>query len=105
MSLSSDSAVLTMPVQPANNSYNNGCNGWGGDWMGWIVLGLQLPHFAVPEGRGLCICLLVAVPAIFAHFLEMHSIPSFIDILEGVPHPRDARMFSVVLVQCDDRFG
>ena len=45
MSLSSDSAVLTMPVQPANNSYNNGCNGWGGDWMGWIVLFLIFGMF------------------------------------------------------------
>lgn len=37
MSLSSDSTVLTMPVQPANG-YSNGFNSWGGDWMGWIVL-------------------------------------------------------------------
>jgi hypothetical protein len=34
-----------MPVQPANNSYNNGCNGWGGDWMGWIVLFLIFGMF------------------------------------------------------------
>ena len=44
MSLSSDSTVLTMPVQPANG-YSNGFNGWGGDWMGWIVLFLIFRMF------------------------------------------------------------
>lgn len=44
MSLSSDSTVLTMPVQPANG-YSNGFNGWGGDWMGWIVLFLIFGMF------------------------------------------------------------
>lgn len=53
MSLSSDSAVLTMPVQPANTNGGNGfgfgndgawwiiilflfafCGGWGGNWGG-----------------------------------------------------------------------
>lgn len=37
MSLSSDGAVMTMPVQPANN---NGGNGWGfgGDGAWWIII-------------------------------------------------------------------
>lgn len=39
MSLSSDGAVMTMPVQPANNCSGNG-NGWGfgGDGAWWIII-------------------------------------------------------------------
>lgn len=36
MSLSSDGAVMTMPVQPAYQG--NGGFGWGGDWSAWIIL-------------------------------------------------------------------
>lgn len=41
MSLSSDGAVMTMPVQPANA---NGCNGWGfgGDGGAWWIIILFL---------------------------------------------------------------
>lgn len=37
MSLSSDGAVMTMPVQPAYQGGNGGF-GWGGDWSAWIIL-------------------------------------------------------------------
>lgn len=37
MSLSSDSAVLTMPVQPANTNSGNGF-GWGNDGAWWIII-------------------------------------------------------------------
>lgn len=37
MSLSSDSAVLTMPVQPANTNGGNGF-GWGNDGAWWIII-------------------------------------------------------------------
>ena len=37
MSLSSDGAVMTMPVQPAYQGGNGGF-GWGGDWSTWIIL-------------------------------------------------------------------
>ena len=37
MSLSSDGAVMTMPVTPAyGGGYGNGM--WGGDWGAWILL-------------------------------------------------------------------
>ena len=39
MSLSSDGAVMTMPVQPVYQCGNGGFgNGWGGDWMSWLLL-------------------------------------------------------------------
>ena len=38
MSLSSDGAVMTMPVQPAYQGGNGGFGGWGGDWASWIIL-------------------------------------------------------------------
>lgn len=39
MSLSNDSTVMTMPVAPVYQG-NNGSfgNGWGGDWMSWLLL-------------------------------------------------------------------
>ena len=37
MSLSSDSAVLTMPVQPANTNGGNGF-GWGDGGLLWIII-------------------------------------------------------------------
>ena len=37
MSLSSDGAVMTMPVTPAYQGGNGGF-GWGGDWSSWIIL-------------------------------------------------------------------
>ena len=38
MSLSSDGAVMTMPVTPAYQGGNGGFGGWGGDWASWIIL-------------------------------------------------------------------
>jgi hypothetical protein len=38
MSLSSDGAVMTMPVTPAYQGGNGGFGGWGGDWSSWIIL-------------------------------------------------------------------
>ena len=38
MSLSSDNAVLTMPVAPANTTNGNGNSMWGNDWSCWIIL-------------------------------------------------------------------
>ena len=37
MSLSNESTVMTMPVQPAYQG-NGGFGGWGGDWMSWLLL-------------------------------------------------------------------
>ena len=44
MSLSSDGAMLTMPVAPANTGNGNGF-GWGGDGAWWIVLFLIFAAF------------------------------------------------------------
>ena len=44
MSLSSDGAVMTMPVQPAYQGGNGGF-GWGGDWASWIILFLIFGMF------------------------------------------------------------
>ena len=38
MSLSNDSTVMTMPVAPVYQGNNGFCNGWGGDWMSWLLL-------------------------------------------------------------------
>lgn len=39
MSLSNDSTVMTMPVAPVYQGNNCGFgNGWGGDWMSWLLL-------------------------------------------------------------------
>ena len=39
MSLSNDSTVMTMPVAPVYQGNNGGFgNGWGGDWMSWLLL-------------------------------------------------------------------
>lgn len=48
MSLSSDSAVLTMPVQPANTNGGNGF-GFGNDGAWWIII---LFLFAFCGGSG-----------------------------------------------------
>ena len=45
MSLSSDGAVMTMPVQPAYQGGNGGFGGWGGDWASWIILFLIIGMF------------------------------------------------------------
>lgn len=45
MSLSSDGAVMTMPVQPAYQGGNGGFGGWGGDWASWIILFLIFGMF------------------------------------------------------------
>lgn len=45
MSLSSDGAVMTMPVQPAYQGSNGGFGGWGGDWASWIILFLIFGMF------------------------------------------------------------
>lgn len=37
MSLSTEGAVMTMPVQPAYQN-GNGNSMWGGDWSSWIIL-------------------------------------------------------------------
>ena len=44
MSLSSDGAVMTMPVTPAYQGGNGGF-GWGGDWASWIILFLIFGMF------------------------------------------------------------
>lgn len=49
MSLSSDNAVMTMPVAPAYGGYGNGGGMWGGDWASWIILFLIFGLFG---GRG-----------------------------------------------------
>ena len=51
MSLSSDGAVMTMPVQPAYQGGNGGFGGWGGDWASWIILFLSLIHISEPTRR------------------------------------------------------
>lgn len=52
MSLSSDGAVMTMPVQPAYQG-NNGCfGGWGGDWASWILLFVIFGLFGGGWGNG-----------------------------------------------------
>ena len=39
MSLSNDNTVMTMPVAPVYQGNNGGFgNGWGGDWMSWLLL-------------------------------------------------------------------
>ena len=39
MSLSNESTVMTMPVAPVYQGNNGGfVNGWGGDWMSWLLL-------------------------------------------------------------------
>ena len=39
MSLSNDSTVMTMPVAPVYQGNSSGFgNGWGGDWMSWLLL-------------------------------------------------------------------
>lgn len=38
MSISNDSAVMTMPVAPVYQGNNGGFGGWGGDWMSWLLL-------------------------------------------------------------------
>ena len=39
MSLSNESTVMTMPVAPVYQGNNGGFgNGWGGDWMSWLLL-------------------------------------------------------------------
>ena len=38
MSLSNDSTVMTMPVAPVYQGNNGFGNGWGGDWMSWLLL-------------------------------------------------------------------
>ena len=45
MSLSSDGAVMTMPVTPAYQGGNGGFGGWGGDWSSWIILFLIFGMF------------------------------------------------------------
>lgn len=50
MSLSSDGAVMTMPVQPAYQG--NGGFGWGGDWSAWIILFLIWGAFGGGWGNG-----------------------------------------------------
>ena len=45
MSLSSDGAVMTMPVTPAYPGGNGGFGGWGGDWASWIILFLIFGMF------------------------------------------------------------
>lgn len=51
MSLSSDGAVMTMPVQPAYQGGNGGF-GWGGDWSAWIILFLIWGAFGGCWGNG-----------------------------------------------------
>lgn len=52
MSLSSDGAVMTMPVQPAYNNGGNSGFGWGGDWASWIILFLIFGMFGWGNGFG-----------------------------------------------------
>ena len=51
MSLSSDGAVMTMPVTPAyqGGGYGNS-DGWGGDWASWIILFLIFGMFGWGNG-------------------------------------------------------
>lgn len=52
MSLSSDGAVMTMPVTPAYQGGNGGFGGWGGDWASWIILFLIFGMFGWGNGFG-----------------------------------------------------
>ena len=52
MSLSSDGAVMTMPVQPAYQGNNGGFGGWGGDWASWILLFVIFGLFGGGWGNG-----------------------------------------------------
>ena len=53
MSLSSDGAVMTMPVQPAyQGGYGGNGSMWGGDWSAWIILFLILGAFGGGWGNG-----------------------------------------------------
>ena len=53
MSLSSDGAVMTMPVQPAyQGSYGGNGSMWGGDWSAWIILFLIWGAFGGGWGNG-----------------------------------------------------
>ena len=54
MSLSSDNAVMTMPVAPAYSAGGYGNNGsmWGGDWSAWIILFLIWGAFGGGWGNG-----------------------------------------------------
>lgn len=52
MSLSSDGAVMTMPVQPAYQGGNSNGFGWGGDWASWIILFLIFGMFGWGNGFG-----------------------------------------------------
>ena len=54
MSLSSDGAVMTMPVAPAYSAGGYGSNGsmWGGDWSAWIILFLIWGAFGGGWGNG-----------------------------------------------------
>ena len=54
MSLSSDNAVMTMPVAPAYSAGGYGSNGsmWGGDWSAWIILFLIWGAFGGGWGNG-----------------------------------------------------
>ena len=53
MSLSSDGAVMTMPVQPAyQGSYGGNGSMWGGDWSAWIILFLIWGAFGGGWGYG-----------------------------------------------------
>ena len=53
MSLSSDGAVMTMPVQPAyQGGYSGNGSMWGGDWSAWIILFLIWGAFGGGWGNG-----------------------------------------------------
>ena len=53
MSLSSDGAVMTMPVQPAyQGGYGSNGSMWGGDWSAWIILFLIWGAFGGGWGNG-----------------------------------------------------
>jgi hypothetical protein len=52
MSLSSDGAVMTMPVTPAYQGGNGGFGGWGGDWASWILLFVIFGLFGGGWGNG-----------------------------------------------------
>lgn len=52
MSLSSDGAVMTMPVTPAYQGSNGGFGGWGGDWASWILLFVIFGLFGGGWGNG-----------------------------------------------------
>lgn len=53
MSLSSDGAVMTMPVQPAyQGGYGGNSSMWGGDWSAWIILFLIWGAFGGGWGNG-----------------------------------------------------